>query len=119
MSNDEPISADPKPGVPVIPSTAEERQNAMLAHMLGVIGFIGPLIFYLTKKDSPFVFDASKEALNFHLTLLIASVVIGAITCGIGLIVTLPVGIIFSIIGGMAAQKGEVYRYPWKFELIK
>jgi uncharacterized Tic20 family protein len=115
MSNDEPISADPKPGVPDIPSSTEERQNAMLAHILGVIGFIGPLIFYLTKKDSPFVFDASKEALNFHLTILIGSV----ITFGCGALILGPIGIIFSIIGGLAAQKGEVYRYPWKLELIK
>ena len=120
MSNDEPTSADPKPGVPDIPSTSEERTNAMLAHILGaVIGFIGPLIFYVTKKDSPFVLDQSKEALNFHLTLLIASLTIGVITCGFGLIIIVPVQIIFSIIGGMAANKGEVYRYPWKFELIK
>ena len=115
MSNDEPTPADPQPGVPNIPSTTEERQNGMLAHMLGVIGFIGPLIFYVTKKDSPFVFDASKEALNFHLTLLIGT----AITAGCGVVILWPIGIIFSILGGMAAQKGEVYRYPWKIELIK
>jgi uncharacterized Tic20 family protein len=115
MSSEDPISANPKPGVPDIPSTADERQNAMLAHILGVIGFIGPLIFYLTKKDSPFVFDASKEALNFHLTILIGV----AVTLGCGALILGPVGIIFSIIGGLAAQKGEVYRYPWRFEFIK
>jgi uncharacterized Tic20 family protein len=35
------------------------------------------------------------------------------------LILIMPVGIIYSILGGMAAQKGQVYRYPWKLELIK
>jgi uncharacterized Tic20 family protein len=120
MSSEEPISTDPKPGVPDIPSTPEERSNAMLAHILGaVIGFLGPLIFYITKKDSPFVLDQSKEALNFHLTVLIATLIIGVVTCGFGLIITVPVQMIFSILGGLAAQKGEVYRYPWKLELIK
>jgi uncharacterized protein len=120
MSQDEPATHTVRPAMPDIPSTAEERSNAMLAHILGaVIGFLGPLIFYITKKDSPFVLDQSREALNFHLTLLIGNLVIGVLTCGLGLIVLVPIAIIFSIIGGMAANKGEVYRYPWKLELIK
>jgi uncharacterized Tic20 family protein len=121
MSYEEPVPQENKTAnVPEIPSTPEERSNAMLAHLLGAVtGFIGPLIFYVTKKDSPFVFDQAKEALNFHLTMLIAALVIGTCTLGIGLIVIMPVQIIFSILGGMAANKGEVYRYPWKFELIK
>jgi uncharacterized Tic20 family protein len=120
MSYDEPVTRSASPGIPEISSTAEERSNAMLAHILGaVIGFLGPLIFYITKKDSPFVLDQSREALNFHLTLLIGNLVIGVVTCGFGLIVLVPIAIIFSIIGGMAANKGEVYRYPWKLELIK
>jgi|SRR6516162_686773 uncharacterized Tic20 family protein len=120
MSVDEPVEFNSKPGVPEISSTAEERSSAMLAHILGaVIGFIGPLIFYATKKDSPFIQDQSKEALNFHLTLLIATLVIGTITCGIGIIIIYPIQVVLSIMGGMAANKGEVYRYPWKFEFIK
>jgi uncharacterized Tic20 family protein len=120
MSSDDAVPSESRSGAPEISSTTEERSSAMLAHILGaVIGFIGPLIFYITKKDSPFVLDQSREALNFHLTLLIANVVIGTVTCGIGLIVLLPIAIVFSIIGGMAANKGEVYRYPWKLELIK
>jgi uncharacterized protein len=116
MSVDEPIESNRKPAVPDIASTAEERSNAMLAHLLGaVIGFIGPLIFYVSKKDSPFVQDASREALNFHLTLMIGVLV----TFGCGVVIFHPIGIVFSIIGGMAANKGEVYRYPWKFEFIK
>src|SRR5437868_1922887 len=51
----------------------EEKQMGMLAHLLGIIGFVGPLIIWLIKKDqSPFVDDQGKEALNFHLTMLIA-----------------------------------------------
>jgi uncharacterized Tic20 family protein len=119
MSSDEPVPINGKPLVPEIPSTDEERSNAMMSHILGaVIGFIGPLIFYATKKDSAFVQDQSKEALNFHLTMMIAHV-IGSIPCGLGLIVTYPVAIIFSIIGGMKANKGAVYRYPFRFEFIK
>ena len=68
-------------------------QQAMLAHLLGaLLGFLGPLIIWMTKKDDhPFIDDQGKEALNFHLTLLIAYVVtsilytvLAFVTCGIG-----------------------------------
>src|ERR1700761_2896163 len=47
----------------------------MLCHLLGIpIGFLGPLIIWLVKKDtSPFVDDQGKEALNFQITRLIAT----------------------------------------------
>jgi uncharacterized Tic20 family protein len=120
MSYEEPVPQEiSKTNVPEIPSTPEERSSAMLAHILGTVtGFIGPLIFYATKKDSAFVQDQSKEALNFHLTMMIAHI-IGSIPCGAGLIITYPISIVFSIIGGMAANKGEVYRYPFRIQFIK
>ena len=43
-------------------------------------GFIGPLIFYLVKKDEdPFVADQSREALNFNLSILIYSIGLGVV----------------------------------------
>ena len=55
----------------------QSRQLAMFAHLSSIIsGFIGPLIFYLVKKDDdPFVADQSREALNFNLTVLIGYVI--------------------------------------------
>ena len=96
----------------------------MLCHLLGIIGFIGPLIIWLIKKDtSPFVNDQGKEALNFHLTLLIGIVVGIATSClGIGFIIILAVwvcGVVFSIIGALKANQGIAYRYPWALRLIK
>ena len=110
----------------------EARQMAMLAHLLGALfGFIGPLIIWLTQKDKhPFVDDQGKEALNFHLTLLIGYVVasvlwviLSFITCGVGALLPLPLIItilqlIFGIIGCTKANAGEAYRYPINIRFI-
>ena len=104
--------------------TPEERTLGMLAHLLGVFWFIGPLIIWLIKKDqSPFVDDQGKEALNFQLTLLIADVIgIATSFICIGLVI-LPivwaVRIIFCILGAVKAYQGVAYRYPFAIRMIK
>ena len=104
-----------------IPSK-DDRTMAMLCHLLGIVlGFIGPLIIWLIKKDeSPFIDDQGKEALNFQLALLIVSLGL-SVTC-IGLVllpVVLVYAIIYCVIGGMAANGGETFRYPLTIRLIK
>lgn len=99
------------------------RQLAMWAHLSGILGFLGPLIFYLVKKDEDaFVGDQSREALNFHLTVLIAYIVswiLIFVFIGIFLFFAVWIGAIaFSIIGGMAANKGEAYRYPITIRMV-
>ncbi len=104
--------------------TSDDRTMGMLAHLLGIVGFIGPLIIWLIKKDqSPFVNDQGKEALNFHLTLLIGILVGIATSClGIGFVIILAVwvcGVVFSILGAMKANQGIAYRYPFNIRFIK
>ncbi len=98
---------------------------AMLAHLLGIVtGFVGPLIIWLVKKDEDkFVDDQAKEALNFQLTALILYVACSATSC---LIIPLFIMagawiavLILSIMAGMKANEGEVYRYPVALRLIK
>jgi uncharacterized Tic20 family protein len=135
---DLPMSSNPPPDVP--PSSppaataeaglpteikSEDRTMAMLCHLLGIVSwFLGALIIWLIKKDqSKFVDDQGKEALNFQLTMLIAYV-IAAATCfiGIGVFLVPVIGIvdvIFCIIGGIAANQGQYYRYPFALRLIK
>ena len=119
-----PASSGP-PGYGGPPPTADDRTMALLAHVLGIVtGFIGPLILWAVKKEqSPFIEDQAKEALNFQLTLLIAWVVAGASTAiciGFLLVpVVLVCAIIFGIMGAMAANKGEAYRYPVNIRFIK
>lgn len=116
-----PIHDEPKRGGT---DDKNARQMAMLAHLLGaLVGFWGPLIIWLIKKDeSPFVDDQGKEALNFQLTVLIAYVVSGLAVCAYIGVVLLPVvwvmSLVFSIIGAMKANEGEYYRYPITIRMI-
>jgi len=99
---------------------------AMLCHLLALFtGFLGPLILWLVKRDqSPFVDHHGREALNFQLTVLVASVCLGAMTFVlmfaflIGLLLV-PVlmaasigALVLEILATLAAQRGEWYRYP-------
>lgn len=85
----------------------------MLAHLsMILLGIVGPLIFWAIGKDkSEFQKDQATEALNFSIVATIATIV----TCGIGYIGL----IIFAVIGGMAANRGEAYRYPFNWRIIK
>ena len=108
----------------------------MAAHLLGILtsftglGFIGPLVVWMIKRDeSAFVTDQAKESLNFQLTLLILSVVllgVTVVTCGVGVLVALPfwlavpiVNLILCLVGGIAANDGKYYRYPFAWRLVQ
>jgi len=102
--------------IPPAKSDSDDRLMAMLAHLsvLAGLSILGPVILLIIKKDSPFVQDQCKEALNFHLSMLILTMV----TCGIAGIVCIPMLLIFGIIGGLEAQKGIAYRYPMTFRMV-
>lgn len=104
---------------PVQPmSPADERLWATLVHIGGIFfNFIPALIAYLVVKDrGPFVRAHTATALNFQLTLLIASVVAGVLTIVLIGFVLLAViwvaNIVFSIIAAIKANRGEWYTYP-------
>ncbi|HYV39958.1 MAG TPA: DUF4870 domain-containing protein [Gemmataceae bacterium] len=119
----------PASGPLQIESTPDDRNMAFISHLVGgFIGFIVPLIIWLIKKDqSKFVDDQGKEALNFQLTILIGHVVLVPVMCiPVAGLIAIPLhlalrvfSVVFGIIGGMAAQKGEVYRYPIALRMIK
>ena len=100
--------------------TQEEKQMAMFCHLGGIIGgFILPLIIWMMKKDeSDYIDEHGKEALNFTITMTIAHLVGGPCTCFILTFVLIPVGIIFTIQGAMAASRGERYEYPMNIRMI-
>ncbi|MBF9336013.1 DUF4870 domain-containing protein [Microbacterium lacticum] len=99
-------------------SPADERLWATLVHIGGIFfNFIPALIGYLVLKDrGPFVRAHTATALNFQLTLLIASVVAGVLTIVLIGFVLLAViwvaNIVFSIIAAIKANRGEWYTYP-------
>jgi uncharacterized Tic20 family protein len=122
----QPVGGSGYPGPYVGPEPDKDsKMMGMLAHLLSIfLGFLGPLIIWLIKKDtSPFVDDQGKEALNFQLVMLIAWLVGGATACfGIGLIVIFGAWlctIIFGILGALEANKGNAYRYPFNIRFVK
>ena len=123
----EPPTPEPETTSPS--QTQEVSQNAknmaLLCHLLGFFTlFIGPLIIWLIKKDDdPFIDQQGKEALNFQITVTLASIVgsILTVVC-IGVFICIAVGIadiIFVIMACIASSKGEAYRYPVSIRLVK
>ena len=107
---------------------SDEKTMGLLSHILGAVtSVVGPLIIWVIKKDeSPFVNDKGKEALNFQITVLIGYVTATVISmipvtgCVGALLypVIRVTNLIFGILGGIEANKGVVYRYPFALRLI-
>ena len=119
------------PGPTAGQAASEENTWKWLAHLSGLLGFIGPLIVWLVQRDkSPDVATQAKEALNFQLTVAIATTALflvgGILTfvfVGIALVIAasfLPlVGVAFAIIAAVAAHRTGAYRYPLAVRLVK
>ncbi|MNM62047.1 hypothetical protein D3C81_733610 [compost metagenome] len=115
------------PPPPAGANTSDDNSLAMLVHLSGIFfSFIVPLIVWLINKDKPekaFLNENSKEALNFQITLLIAYFVSGVLMVVLIGFLTYAVAwiacVVFSILAGLAANKGETYRYPVSLRLIK
>ncbi|GGF40696.1 DUF4870 domain-containing protein [Subtercola lobariae] len=96
----------------------DQRLWATLIHVGGILfAFLPSLIGYLVLKDrGEFIKEHTKSALNFQITMLIAYIVAAILTFVIiGIILyfaVIIVIIIFSIMGAIAANKGELYSYP-------
>jgi uncharacterized protein len=105
----------------------DEKTWALIAHFGGIlVGFIAPLVALLAKgNESPTVRAHAVEALNFQITWGILTVVASIVAvCTFGVLFFLPmitwlVVVIFSIIAGMKANEGVVYRYPMTWRMVK
>lgn len=110
-----------------VSASQDDRNLAMLTHLSGILlGFIVPLIIWLTNKDNTakgWLVEQAKEALNFQITIAIAYIagsVLMAVLIGFLIIpAVILVNLIFCIIAGLAVNKGDSYRYPFALRLIK
>ncbi len=135
-------------------SAEQDKQYSFWAHLGGILGILPSLIIYLVFKDrsqpsNPVqVRVEAKEALNWQITVLIASVavwilvsIVSGIAVGIaaatysygaytvaGLVSSLATlvgfvvplaNLIFSIIAAARVNSGRPYRYPVTFRFIK
>lgn len=120
----------PAPGYGSQLSPQDERTWGMLAHISAILAaivflaFLGPLLVMLIQgPKSEFVRRQAVEALNFQITTYIAAIVSAIlIVVLIGLILLPIVGIawlVLTIMAGLAANRGEDYRYPFNIRLVK
>jgi uncharacterized Tic20 family protein len=120
-------------------ASSQTRSRQATIHLSGLIcltsipGVVGPLVAWLFMQNDPEVEPHYKEALNFHLSMLIYGIgllvvaiilavsIIGLLLIPVVVIVGLVVVIIqvvASIIGAMRANDGELYRYPMNLRLV-
>ena len=107
----------------LVPSN-DDKNIATVTHLGGtVFSFIPGLLVWILKKDeSTYIVDQAKEALNFQISILIASFIASILIWLIVGFVLLPIiwiaNVVFCIIAAIASSKGETYRYPLCLRLI-
>ncbi len=106
-------------------SKEQDSKNLVVLMWVGTIflGFIPSLVFYILKKDDELIVEQAKEALNWSIVATIGYVAGMALTfILIGFFILVIVGIsnfVFCILGAIAASKGDHYKVPFIFRLIK
>ena len=98
---------------------------SMLSHLSALlgVGFLLPLVVYLAmRKESEYVATNAREALNFHITVLIyglCCIPLVFILIGIPLLIVLGLGsLVLAIIATVKASDGQCYRYPLTLRLV-
>lgn len=112
------------------PSDTTWAVVAHLSHLVvfvGIPGFIGPLVVWLLKRnEDPFAAGEAREALNFHLSLLIYTVALFValllaffdatisifVLIGLAFAFMAVGSLVFPIVAAVRASGGERYRYP-------
>jgi len=98
---------------------------SMLSHLSAVlgVGFVLPLVVYLAmRKESEYVAANAREAVNFHISVLIYSLCclpLVFILIGIPLLLVIGIGsLVLAIIATVKASNGVCYRYPLTLRLV-
>jgi uncharacterized Tic20 family protein len=111
-------------------ATPDERMWAtwihlsLLAHtFLSGFAIILTIVLWMMKKDeSPFIADHGREAVNFQISLAIYTViatVFAIVLIGIPFLFLIPVlGLVGLIMGAVAANRGELFRYPMTIRFL-
>jgi len=98
---------------------------SMLSHLSALfgVGFILPLVVYLAmRKESEYVACNAREALNFHISVLIyciCCIPLVFVLIGIPILICIGLGsIVMAIIAAVKASDGVCYHYPLTIRLV-
>jgi uncharacterized Tic20 family protein len=111
--------------LPGTPPTQEEKTIALIAHIGGIFTWwLIPLVLYLLKRnDSRFINDQAKEALNFNITMTIATIIAGMSVLILVGVVAVPLVLIYHLVGcilaAVSVNQGKMFRYRYCVRLIK
>ncbi len=124
MTTDQPL--------PAVPLTAEEETRwVLLAHLSGLLSFVGPLIVLLVFRDRSDAVDReAKEALNAQITYAGAALALYVLGAALALVL---VGFVFILLAGLVqlaalvlaivaavrVNGGGRFRYPLVLRLVK
>jgi uncharacterized Tic20 family protein len=105
--------------------TGTDKIWSMLSHLSAFfgLGILLPLVVYLAmRRESEYVANNAKEALNFHISVLIyilCCVPLFFIVIGIPLAAMVGIAaLVLAIIAAVKASNGDCYRYPLTLRLI-
>jgi len=126
QTNDAPEQPQASETTSIASDVPQNAKNmALLCHLLGLLTcFIGPLVIWLLKKDEhSFIDSQGKEALNFQISVTLASIAAGILSflC-IGFLLFPVIGVldlVFSIMACVKSSQGVDYKYPISVRLIK
>ncbi|USN99848.1 MAG: DUF4870 domain-containing protein [Phycisphaeraceae bacterium] len=111
-------------------ATADERTWATFVHLsilahtvISGFAIILTIVLWMMKKnESAYIADHGREAINFQISLLIYMLVAGAfsfVLVGIPFLILIPVlGLVGMIMGAIAANRGELFRYPMTIRFL-
>lgn len=118
--------------LPASPLTAaEESRWSVLAHLSGLLSFVGPLVVWLVFRDRSDAVDReAKEALNAQITyaaaalaLYIVGAVLAIVLIGVAFIIAASIvqlfALIIAIVAAVKANSSGRYRYPLTYRFLK
>lgn len=105
--------------------------SALSGMLIPLGSIIGPVVLWMMRREKNPLIDAhGKEAINAQITGLIFTMVIGSVALmltfiligflliPVVIVVYLLYAVLFPILAGLKAEKGEFYRYPLTLRFI-
>lgn len=111
-----------------------EKTLATVTHVLGLFTlFVGPLVMYFIfkRKASPWLRDHLDEAINYHILLVAAFVVLvlglvflakwnaAMTTLAILILLLAVVHVVFGIVAIIWAARGKAYHFPLDVKIVR